>query len=78
MRNDFSEIIIVNTGINTVCMVNLKPQACLLVGAFVFFPLHEIIFSVFMQTLFPFHVAWFHVPLVSLRVQALNKTQTLE
>lgn len=31
-----------------------------------------------MQNLFPFHVAWFHVLLDSLRVQALNKNQTPE
>lgn len=31
-----------------------------------------------MQNLFPFHIAWFHVLLDSLRVQALNKTQTPE
>lgn len=73
MRNDLSEIAEVKTGICTLCMVNLQPQACLLVALF---PTSWN--CVFMQALFQFHVAWFHVPLVSLRAQALNKPQTPE
>lgn len=74
MKNDSSERAIVKIRISIVCMVNFKS------GLLPFSPLHETnsFFSVFMQNLFLFHVAWFHVPLVSLRVQALNKTQTPE
>lgn len=78
VRSDFSEMTVVKAGISTVCMVNWQPQACLLVGAFALFPTScNCLFSAH-AALFQFHVAWFHVPLVSLRAQALNKPQTLE
>lgn len=55
-----------------------SPRPVCWLGLLPFSPLHEMVFSVLMQALFQFHVAWFHVPLVSLRAQALNKPQTPE